>query len=167
MTARSSRARVALVLAAAAIAVLVGALIWWDAKHFTPPGRAPDLGDPQRVVAGRIVYDRHCAACHGANLEGQPNWTSRRDDGRLPAPPHDDSGHTWHHPNDMLFAITKHGMKPPYAPADYASDMPAFAGVLGDDEIWNVLAYIQSRWSREVRSRHALLEREYRRQHAH
>ena len=69
----------------------------------------------------------------------------------MPAPPHDDSGHTWHHPHDVLFGITKHGLVPPYAPAGYQSDMPAFAGTLSDDEIRAVLAYIASHWSDEVR----------------
>ena len=107
--------------------------------------------DPQTIKLGARLYGEHCAACHGANLEGQPDWRRRRADGRLPAPPHDESGHTWHHPDEVLFAITKHGLVPPYAPKDYQSDMPAFAGKLSDDEIRAVLAYIKSRWtSREV-----------------
>lgn len=110
-----------------------------------------DPSDAQRVALGERVYAQHCAACHGARLEGQPNWRSRRPDGRLPAPPHDESGHTWHHPDRVLFAITRNGLVPPYAPRDYQSDMPAYAGRLADDEIWAVLAYIKSRWtSREV-----------------
>ena len=51
----------------------------------------------------------------------------------------------------MLFGITKHGLVPPYAPADYQSDMPAFNGKVSDDDIWAVLAFIKSHWtSREV-----------------
>jgi mono/diheme cytochrome c family protein len=114
----------------------------------------PDLREPRRIAAGKIVYEAHCASCHGLNLEGQPDWMSRLQSGRFPAPPHDDSGHTWHHPNEVLFALTKHGMKPPYAPEGYSSDMPAFARILSDDDIWNVLAFIQSRWSDRVRTRH-------------
>jgi mono/diheme cytochrome c family protein len=111
-----------------------------------------DPRDAARVALGERVYSQHCAACHGAKLEGQPQWRSRRPDGRLPAPPHDESGHTWHHPDRVLFAITKNGLVPPHAPKDYASDMPAYAGQLTDDEIWAVLAFIKSRWtSREVR----------------
>ena len=102
------------------------------------------------LLVGAKLYARHCAACHGAKLEGQPEWRKRRPDGRLPAPPHDDSGHTWHHPQRLLFEITKHGLVPPIAPAGYQSDMPAFAGKLSDDEIRSVLAFIESRWSREV-----------------
>ncbi len=68
----------------------------------------------------------------------------------MPAPPHDGSGHTWHHPDAVLFGITKKGVVPPYAPVGYESDMPAFAGKLSDDEIWAVLAYIKSHWSGQV-----------------
>ena len=117
------------------------------------PGEDPraDPRDGARVARGQQVYVQHCAACHGARLEGQPDWRTRRGDGRLPAPPHDESGHTWHHADAELFAMTKHGLVPPYAPADYKSDMPAFAGRLSDDDIWAVLAFIKSHWrSREV-----------------
>ena len=101
------------------------------------------------------MYARVCATCHGANLEGQPNWRARSPNGRLPAPPHDASGHTWHHPDRLLFAITKYGLVPPHSPAGYDSDMPAFGRMLSDDEIWAVLAYIKKQWSREVLSARA------------
>jgi mono/diheme cytochrome c family protein len=102
------------------------------------------------VALGEKLYASHCASCHGANLEGQPDWRKRLPNGRLPAPPHDASGHTWHHPDEVLFAITKHGLVPPYAPPGYKSDMPAFGGKLSDQEIRAVLGYIKSRWSPEV-----------------
>jgi mono/diheme cytochrome c family protein len=73
----------------------------------------------------------------------------------MPAPPHDDTGHTWHHPDEVLFGITKHGLVPPYAPPGYDSDMPGFAGKLSDSEIRAVLAYIASHWSSEVRKHRA------------
>jgi mono/diheme cytochrome c family protein len=114
-------------------------------------GCGAEAPDPAQLALGSKLYAEHCAACHGARLEGQPNWRKRLANGRFPAPPHDDSGHTWHHPDDVLFAITKHGLVPPYAPPGYESDMPAFAGKLSDDEIRAVLAYIQSQWSDEVR----------------
>ena len=114
------------------------------------PAPAVDLrGIPdgaEWIARGAIVYTQHCAACHGTQLEGQPEWRRRLPGGRLPAPPHDESGHTWHHPDEVLFAITKNGLVPPYAPKDYASDMPAYAGKLSDDEIWSALAFIKSHW---------------------
>jgi len=102
------------------------------------------------LVPGEKLYAQHCASCHGANLEGQPEWRKRLPNGRFPAPPHDATGHTWHHPDEVLFGITKNGLAPPYAPAGYESDMPAFGGKLSDQEIRAVLAYIQSRWPPEV-----------------
>ena len=107
--------------------------------------------DAARVALGAKIYAQHCAACHGAKLEGQPNWRQKLPNGRMPAPPHDEEGHTWHHTDEVLFGITKHGLVPPYAPAGYASDMPAFAGALSDHEIRSVLAFIASHWkSRDV-----------------
>jgi mono/diheme cytochrome c family protein len=107
--------------------------------------------DPAQVALGQKLYAQHCAACHGAKLEGQPDWRRRLPNGRMPAPPHDESGHTWHHPDAVLFGLTKDGLVPPYAPRDYQSDMPAFGGTLSDEEIRAVLAYIKGHWkSREV-----------------
>jgi mono/diheme cytochrome c family protein len=105
----------------------------------------------QELALGEKLYAQHCAACHGAKLEGERDWQTRLPDGRFRAPPHDDSGHTWHHPDEVLFGITKHGLVPPYAPVGYESNMPAFAGTLSDAEIRAVLAYIESRWSASVR----------------
>jgi len=102
------------------------------------------------LSVGKNIYAQQCAVCHGAKLEGQPDWQRKLANGRFPAPPHDDSGHTWHHPDEVLFGITKNGLAPPYAPKGYESDMPAFAGKLSDEEIRAVLAYIGSHWSGEV-----------------
>ena len=110
-----------------------------------------DPSNSRQVAAGKTVYDQHCAACHGVNLEGQPEWRSRLPNGRMPAPPHDDSGHTWHHDDDTLFGLTKFGIAPPYGPPGYQSDMPAFGSTLSDQQIWDVLAYIKSRWSPRAR----------------
>jgi len=100
---------------------------------------------------GKVLYSQHCAGCHGANLEGQPNWKERNEKGRLPAPPHNETGHTWHHADQLLFELTKFGMVPPNVPGKYESDMPAFKDILTDDQIWAVLNYIKSRWPEETR----------------
>lgn len=109
--------------------------------------------DASARADGRAVYDAHCARCHGDALQGQPDWRIRKPDGRLPAPPHDETGHTWHHPDHVLFEIVKFGLVPPNAPPGYASDMPAFNGVLNDGEIRAVIEYIKSRWPEPVKTR--------------
>lgn len=113
-------------------------------------GNGIDPADRVQVARGEIVYREHCAACHGAKLEGQPEWRRRLPNGRLPAPPHDASGHTWHHPDELLLNITRDGMVPPWAPEGYESDMPAFGAVLAEADLRAVLAYIQSTWPAEI-----------------
>lgn len=97
-----------------------------------------------QIEAGKALYAKHCASCHGANLEGQPNWQTRKADGKMPAPPHDATGHTWHHSNDQLFRITKLGVSA--VVPDYESDMIGFGDKMSDDEIRAVIAYIKSTW---------------------
>ncbi len=139
-----------LAIGAAGLAVSAG--LAWAVWPGGPSGVA-DPTDAAQVALGSSVYRDHCASCHGANLEGQPDWRIRKPDGRLPAPPHDDSGHTWHHPDEHLFRITKHGLNPPLAPEGYESDMPAFDETLTNAEIWAVLAYIKSRWPAKTLAR--------------
>ena len=123
----------------ALLAVAIALLLW-------PREASIDHTDRALVARGEPLYHRHCAACHGARLEGQPDWQSRNAQGRLPAPPHDDTGHTWHHDDTVLFEVTKYGITR-HAPPGYQSDMPAFGKTMTDDEIVAALAYIKSRWS--------------------
>jgi len=124
-----SRVKAAPVAAAAAILLAGAAGVWWATGTGGP---APDNGE--QVATGRALYAEHCASCHGANLEGQPDWRTRKPDGRMPAPPHDASGHTWHHPDETLFAITRDGLAK-HAPPGYQTDMPGFGGTLSDEQI--------------------------------
>jgi mono/diheme cytochrome c family protein len=104
----------------------------------------------QTLAAGSVIYQEHCASCHGNKLEGQPDWQSPLSSGRLPAPPHDASGHTWHHSDRILFDITKHGTAAVVG-AGYESDMPGFGYVLTDEQICTVLAFIKSTWTERER----------------
>ena len=116
-----------------------------------------DPEDRELVAFGEGVYRDSCASCHGAELKGQPGWRSRNADGTLKAPPHDESGHTWHHPDQMLFDYTKFGGKAVVGPG-FKSAMPGFQGVLKDREVWAVLAFIKSRWPPSARERQRLID---------
>ncbi|MCW3782869.1 c-type cytochrome [Defluviimonas salinarum] len=116
------------------------------------------------VAAGERLYAENCASCHGADLEGQPDWRTPGPDGRLPAPPHDESGHTWHHGDGMLFSYTKLGGKAALAArgVKFDSGMPGFADALSDRQIRDILAYIRSTWpdrQREVQAARTAAER--------
>lgn len=93
---------------------------------------------------GQALYLESCATCHGANLEGQPNWMQRLPNGRLPAPPHDETGHTWHHSDEQLLTTVRDGLAT-IVPG-YETDMPAFAERLSDQEIEAILDYIKQTW---------------------
>ena len=129
--------------AAAAGAVLLNTL------PFNPFG--PDDGKRKQIAQGQLLYGARCATCHGKNLEGQPNWRTPLPSGKMPAPPHDKTGHSWHHPDDVLAGVIKFGLKP-YAGKDYESDMPAFGTMLRDDEIAAIVAYIKSTWPERERA---------------
>lgn len=122
------------------------------------PRTVIDPEDAAQVAQGEALYHRECAACHGAKLEGQPDWRTRNPEGRLPAPPHDETGHTWHHPDAQLVELTARGPQA-FVGSDYQTDMPAYEGVLNDAEIRAVLAYIKSRWPAEIRERQAEITR--------
>nr|WP_254656531.1 c-type cytochrome [Roseovarius sp. 217] len=111
----------------------------------------PEAAD---IAQGEDLYREYCAACHGADLEGQPDWRSAGPDGVLPAPPHDETGHTWHHPDGVLFDYTKLGGKAALAlqGVEFESGMPGFGDQLSDAEIWNIIAYIQSTWPERQRA---------------
>jgi len=115
---------------------------------------AMDATDTERVALGEKVYASFCAGCHGANLQGQANWQRRLPLGNFPAPPHDDTGHAWHHSDQWLFEVVKFGGQR-HAPPRYRSAMPSYQEMLSDDEIWAVLSFIKSRWSPSVQSEQA------------
>ena len=132
--------------------LLVGGLVMavFAGRHYAQT--ASNAASSAEVIEqGRQIYADQCASCHGAQLEGQPDWKTPLPSGRLPAPPHDAGGHTWHHPDDILFRIVREGTAA-IVGGGYESDMPGFADVLGDAEIRAVLAYIKSTWPERERT---------------
>lgn len=118
----------------------------------TPVSSPPPLPtiDPAVQSQGKEIYILNCAACHGTNLEGQPDWTTPNDDGSFKAPPHDEEGHTWHHSDRVLIeSVLKGGTRLTGTLAG-TSNMPAFEATLTDEEISAVLTYIKSTWPLDI-----------------
>ena len=63
------------------------------------------------------------------------------------------AGHTWHHPDDYLFAVTKYGIEA-MIKNTYPNNMPAYEDQLSDREIIAVLSYIKSQWPRKIQRQH-------------
>ena len=107
---------------------------------------------------GKQNYLTHCSTCHGVNGEGQPNWLIPGPDGTLLAPPHDNYGHTWHHGDGYLFAVTKRGGSPFMMPGQ-PSGMPGFDAQMTDSEIVEVIEYIKGFWGADEREFQASVSR--------
>jgi mono/diheme cytochrome c family protein len=90
-----------------------------------------------RITAGAVVYAENCVSCHGP-VNGPTALDA--------APVHGDAGHTWHHPDRLLFQWILD--RPPLATV-----MPAFRGTLTDEQVIEVLAYIKSHWLPEIQDR--------------
>jgi mono/diheme cytochrome c family protein len=109
--------------------------------------------DPDEITLGETVYAANCANCHGVNLEGEADWKIQNEDQSFRSPPHDDTGHTWHHPDDQLIeAITLGGARFEGLNIGGTSDMPAFGEIMTDAEITAVLTYIKSSWPDDIRA---------------
>lgn len=106
--------------------------------------------DPAMVAQGRQVYLQRCASCHGETAQGAPNWQRPDARGDLPAPPHNDSGHTWRHSDAELTSIILNGLRDPFNKTPDLT-MPSFKGVLTPAEVQAVITYFKSLWSPEHR----------------
>jgi mono/diheme cytochrome c family protein len=100
---------------------------------------------------GRMLY-AHCATCHGVELEGAPDWHRSGHDSLFPAPPHDDTGHTWHHGDGMLFDYVQRGGQAVLDDlrVSFTSGMPGFGDILSAEEIEAILAFIRSTWPKRI-----------------
>ncbi len=111
-----------------------------------------DTDSMAQADLGREIYQQNCATCHGVRGEGQPNWQVKRPDGSYPAPPHDTTGHTWHHSDGLLFRIVKDGGASLNIP-NFKSGMPAFGQQLQDEEVRTVINHLKTFWGPEQRER--------------
>ena len=126
----------------------------FSGKSLAKPG-ALFLPDDKKIVAkGKILYQNNCASCHGINLQGEANWKNPDEDGLMPAPPHDATGHTFHHSDKLLFDIVKYGLAKVANLDDYKTNMPIYQDILSDEQIIAIMSYIKSTWPEEIRKRH-------------
>lgn len=104
----------------------------------------PPPKDFAAIARGKELYAEHCAACHGEQAEGHPEWRKLGPKGELNAPPLNGTGHDWHHSKALLHRQIREGGEPPI------STMPGFEDTLSDRQIDDIIAWFQSLWPEEV-----------------
>lgn len=92
----------------------------------------PVEATPESVAAGKQLYARNCAPCHGVNAEGGPG-----NDLIPPAP--DLTDDKWDHgsTDGEIFDSIKNGVAPDF-------NMIPWKDKLKDDETWNVVNFLRS-----------------------
>lgn len=92
----------------------------------------PDLDDPDMIARGAGHYEMVCADCHGS-----PTRPANRIADELSPPPPllTERMQQWH-PAQRLFFTVKHGIR--------RTAMPGWASQMRDDEVWDMVAFIQA-----------------------
>lgn len=112
---------------------------------------APAQPSMSQIQQGEAIYRDYCAVCHGPQGEGlSADWKQRNTQGELPPPPHDETGHTWRHSDEMLYRMIREGWRDPFNKTERLT-MPAFDQVLSTQEIEAVVDYLETLWTDEQR----------------
>jgi mono/diheme cytochrome c family protein len=85
----------------------------------------------ENVMDGSMVYDKHCAVCHGSLKEPISPLKNKF----FPPVPQL-MNRTPDDPDANLFYVTKYGVK--------LTAMPGWDGVLSDDDIWKAVLFIKN-----------------------
>ncbi len=121
----------------------VSLLLWASCTGEKPD--FPIVPSDNLVRQGEAIYTSTCITCHGDETGS---------DRQFGAPPHNETGHTWHHPDRLLFEWILEG--PPLRTA-----MPAFKETLSEEEVRAVLAYIKTFWPEDIRRNQITFSQQY------
>lgn len=102
---------------------------WVDAH--APKQENPFQPTMENIMDGSMIYDKHCALCHGSLKEPQSPLKNR-----FYPPVPQLMARTPDDPDANFFYVTKYGIK--------LSAMPGWDGVLSDDEIWKAVLFIKN-----------------------
>jgi cbb3-type cytochrome c oxidase subunit III len=115
------------------------AIVWLAAGSLTAQGNAehaklknPVTSTPDSIAAGKALFTKTCAPCHGVNATGGS--------GNDISPPSPDLTDTeWQHggTDGEIFFNIKEGIPPEL-------NMGPFGARLKDDDIWNIVNYLRS-----------------------
>jgi cbb3-type cytochrome c oxidase subunit III len=114
------------------LASLAGLVLMAQGNPEAAKIKNPAAATPASVAAGRQVYQRYCATCHGTNAEGGSG-----SDISPPAPDLTDS--EWKHgsTDGEIFSVIKNGVPPDL-------NMEPWGDRISDTDIWNVVNFVRS-----------------------
>lgn len=108
------------------------------------------------LVQGQQVFQLNCSSCHGQEAESIPDWKTPTPTGHYPPPPLNGSAHAWHHPLSVLTQVISGGGAP------MGGVMPAWKGVLTEQEMLSAIAAFQHYWSDDIYERWLEIEKQSR-----
>jgi mono/diheme cytochrome c family protein len=119
-------------IALVSFVVAWGGAVAWAQESAAARMKNPVPATTESVAAGKQVYTRACAPCHGTSGEGGPG------NDLIPAAPDLTDG-TWDHgsTDGEIFTNIRDGIGPDF-------NMTPFKDRLKDDEIWSVVNYVRS-----------------------
>lgn len=114
------------------------------------PERIATISADPTLQTGERLYYTYCAHCHGYTGEGQPESSAELtlSLGLDIVPPHNATGHTWQHPDQLLMEVIRVGIPNPLN----HFPMLGYQEQLTDDEIMAILEFIKLWWTDEQRA---------------
>ena len=133
-----------------ALALLVTACGGGDpaTRAVASPPPSPEVAQEEEGTGGphpgERLYAANCQVCHG---------TQSGQGGVAGAPSHNETGHTWHHPDAHLTDWVLNGK--------ITGAMPAFGDRLSEAEVNAVLTFIKTWWTPDQRETQADVSQRY------
>ena len=103
-----------------------------------------------QLKKGQALYQQNCAQCHDSGASTSDAWKKPNSMGEMPAPPHNQRGHTWRHSDNQLKRMIIKGWRDPFNKSKRLT-MPSFKGRLTAQEIDILLGYLKSLWTEQQR----------------
>ncbi len=109
----------------------VALLLWSQSPEAVATAENPVSASAASLAEGSEIYATNCARCHGAEYQGDGP-----DAGTLPTRPVDLVLHFPQHSDGQHYAVIANGRP--------ASGMPAWEGLLTEEQIWHVINYLRT-----------------------
>ena len=97
----------------------------------------PFAGNADAAAQGQAAYASNCASCHGDSANGEGPAAASL----TPKPANLQQTAKETEPNYQHWVIAKGG-----AAAGLSSSMPAFEGTLSDDQIWQIVTFLETNY---------------------